>query len=80
MAEKVEEAKEEESWAAKLRQYNSQHKKGETSKSPLEGRGDTEEDRKLLKEYYVKYKGESINRYSQIPKFYSKVLSQMVVA
>lgn len=62
----------EKSWASKLRQYNSIHDRDVDSKSPLED-GDTEQDKKLLEEYYVKFKGDATNKYSVIPKFYSKV-------
>ena len=71
MAEKAG-GEEEGSWVAQLRQYNSRHGGKEDSKSPLEGE-DTEEDKRLLEEYYIKFKGESRNKYSLIPKFYSKV-------
>ena len=71
MAEK----EEEESWVATLRQYNSRlNKKDPLPPENLLERGeDTEEDKKLLEECYLKLKGGSGNKYSILPKFYSKV-------
>ena len=38
------------------------------------GEGTTEDDEKLLEEYYLKFKGPSEDKkYHLIPKFYSKV-------
>lgn len=72
------ELEEEEDWATTLREYNIRHGRGETSsESPLEGGGDTEQDRKLLEECYVKLKGDTTHKYSVIPKFYSKVTYRM---
>ena len=65
--------KEGESWVSTLREFNRRRKGGEGEKNPLQDGGDTEEDKKLLEEYYVKFKGEARNKYSVIPKFYSKV-------
>ena len=65
--------KEGESWVSTLREFNRRRKGGEGGKNPLQDGGDTEEDKKLLEEYYVKFKGEARNKYSVIPKFYSKV-------
>ena len=72
------EMSEEDDWATKLRAYNSRHnpdtdRDEEEAKSPLEEGGNSEEDKKLLEEYYIKFKGKATNKYSAIPKFYSKV-------
>lgn len=75
MAEKAEE----EGWVTRLKQYNTRLSKDLSSKSPLDEGGDTEEDRKLLEEYYVTLKGESGRKYSVLPKFYSKVI-ELVMA
>lgn len=75
------EMSEEDDWAAKLRAYNSRHnpdRDEEEGRSPLEEGGNSEEDKKLLEEYYIKFKGEATNKYSAIPKFYSKVYEEKV--
>lgn len=61
------------SWVSKLKEYNKRQGKETSGRSPLEGGGDTEEDKKLLEESYIQFKGESSKKYSVIPKFYSKV-------
>lgn len=67
------ERKEEEGWASKLKEYNSRHGRDGDSKSPLEEAGDSNEDRNLMEAFYVKFKGTTTNKYSVLPKFYSKV-------
>lgn len=62
---------EEGSWASKLKQFNMRH--GRDVKSPVAEGGDSDEDRSLLKKYYVEFKGQATDKYSVIPKFYSKV-------
>ena len=59
-------------WAKKLKEYNQRHGRDPSETSPLE-REDTEEDKRLLKETYTKFKGEDTLKYSALPKFYSKV-------
>ncbi len=61
------------SLASKLRDYNSRHRSDKTAEYPRDGLGDTQEDKALLEEYYIKFKGGAGNKYSLIPKFYSKV-------
>ena len=61
------------SWVNSLKEYNRVHGNGADSKSLSEGTTNTEEDKQLLEEYYIKFKGEKTDKYSLIPKFYSKV-------
>ena len=63
-------------WVSRLQQYNSRHQRDMDAKSPLEEGGDSEEDHRLLEEYYIKFKGDAASKYSVIPKFYSKVESR----
>ncbi len=62
-------------WAKKLREYNERRGR-DISESPLE-REDTQEDKELLKETYLQFKGEG-NKYKIIPKFYTKVLDPCI--
>lgn len=62
---------EEMSWVSKLKQFNMRH--GRDVKSPVTEDGHSDEDRSLLKKYYVEFKGQATDKYSVIPKFYSKV-------
>lgn len=68
-------SEEEGGWVSKLRQYNSRHGRDIGVNDPLEDGGNSEEDKQLLEEYYVKFKGDATSKYSVIPKFYSKVLT-----
>ena len=64
---------EEASWVSKLKEFNLRH--GKDVESPVAEGGDSDEDRSLLKKYYVEFKGQATDKYSVIPKFYSKVCS-----
>ena len=61
------------SWVTKLKDYNRRHGRDPTEQSPLVSGGDTPLDKKLLEESYVQMKGDTSQKYSIIPKFYSKV-------
>ena len=69
-----------EDWVSSLRQFNARVSKEPAPENLLEGGGDTVEDRKLLEECYVKLKGKAGNKYSVLPKFYSKVLKNVKVS
>lgn len=60
-------------WVSTLRQYSARLNKDSSPENVLEEGGDTVEDRKLLEECYIQLKGEAGNKYSILPKFYSKV-------
>lgn len=61
-------------WVSKLKGYNERHGVDiDNAKGPIQEGGDSKEDKRLLEEYYVKFKGEASKKYALIPKFYSKV-------